>query len=59
MLVLGGMNTQEGLDDGFVLNSQDKIVKQVRDNDVQLDFPGNGWAPTKPGQIAALAIADG
>ena len=43
LLVLGGMNTDVMLEDGFELNATSKTVKQVRSKDVQLDFPGNAW----------------
>ena len=58
MLFLGGMNTEEMLGDGFTLDVNTKKVRQVRQRDVELDFPGNAWFQPRSGEVVALAISD-
>ena len=58
LLILGGMNTETMLNDGFVLDVNAKTVKQVRSKDVELDFPANGWYHSQPGKVVALAISN-
>ena len=58
MLILGGMNTETMLNDGFVLDVNARTVKQVRQKDVELDFPANAWYQTQPGKVVALAISN-
>ena len=58
MLILGGMNTEIMLNDGFVLDVNAKTIKQVRQKDVELDFPANAWYQSQPGKVVALAISN-
>ena len=56
MLVLGGMNNDDILGDGYLFNSDTLKVTNPRRNDIKLDVPGNQWAWTKSNQIVALTI---